>query len=594
MAKVLERKKVNDRYKWKVSHIVENDEVWNEKFQAIVAEFQILPTYKGKLGDDATLLEFLKKQDELTIELIKLYLYAHMNSDADTRDDNYQQMQRRIQSALVMISSSLSFVETEICLRSEEQLLALSKQPEFSDYSYMLEKLAKDKKHVLSEEVEKVLADVGSFSGGFREAFSMFDNADVKFKKITIDGVETEMSHGVYGYALQCADQATRQAAFESMFGAYKDHINTIAAIYGNHVKKDAFYAKTKKYDSCLSMALEQNDVDPAAYENLIKTVDENCKYMHKYMAFRKKALGVEKLNMWDLHTSIVKDVDIAVPYEKAYKMVKEALRPLGEEYQGLLTEAYENGWIDVCETKGKRSGAYSTSTYGCHPFVLLNYQQTSHDIFTIAHELGHAMHSHYSQENQPFSKSDYVIFVAEIASTVNEVLMLKYLISKTKDVEMKKYLLSYYLDMFRTTLFRQTMFAEFELEAHKLAEADAPITANALSEIYLNLNKKYYGKAVTHNDLIRYEWARIPHFYTSFYVYQYATGITAAISIANNILKNGEKAFKGYKQFLSAGGSMPPIEILKLAGVDLTTEEPFKVAMKEFKDTLNELIKIY
>lgn len=594
MAKVLERKKVNDRYKWKVSHIVENDEVWNEKFQAIVAEFQILPTYKGKLGDDATLLEFLKKQDELTIELIKLYLYAHMNSDADTRDDNYQQMQRRIQSALVMISSSLSFVETEICLRSEEQLLALSKQPEFSDYSYMLEKLAKDKKHVLSEEVEKVLADVGSFSGGFREAFSMFDNADVKFKKITIDGVETEMSHGVYGYALQSGDQATRQAAFESMFGAYKDHINTIAALYGNHVKKDAFYAKTKKYDNCLSMALEQNDVDPAAYENLIKTVDENCKYMHKYMAFRKKALGVEKLNMWDLHTSIVKDVDIAVPYEKAYKMVKEALRPLGEEYQGLLTEAYENGWIDVCETKGKRSGAYSTSTYGCHPFVLLNYQQTSHDIFTIAHELGHAMHSHYSQENQPFSKSDYVIFVAEIASTVNEVLMLKYLISKTKDVEMKKYLLSYYLDMFRTTLFRQTMFAEFELEAHKLAEADAPITANALSEIYYNLNKKYYGKAVTHNDLIRYEWARIPHFYTSFYVYQYATGITAAISIANNILKNGEKAFKGYKQFLSAGGSMPPIEILKLAGVDLTTEEPFKVAMKEFKDTLNELIKIY
>lgn len=594
MAKVLERKKVNDRYKWKVSHIVENDEVWNEKFQAIVAEFQILPTYKGKLGDDATLLEFLKKQDELTIELIKLYLYAHMNSDADTRDDNYQQMQRRIQSALVMISSSLSFVETEICLRSEEQLLALSEKPEFSDYSYMLEKLAKDKKHVLSEEVEKVLADVGSFSGGFREAFSMFDNADVKFKKITIDGVETEMSHGVYGYALQSADQATRQAAFESMFGAYKDHINTIAALYGNHVKKDAFYAKTKKYDSCLSMALEQNDVDPAAYENLIKTVDENCKYMHKYMAFRKKALGVEKLNMWDLHTSIVKDVDIAVPYEKAYKMVKEALKPLGEEYQGLLTEAYENGWIDVCETKGKRSGAYSTSTYGCHPFVLLNYQQTSHDIFTIAHELGHAMHSHYSQENQPFPKSDYVIFVAEIASTVNEVLMLKYLISKTKDVEMKKYLLSYYLDMFRTTLFRQTMFAEFELEAHKLAEADAPITANALSEIYYNLNKKYYGKAVTHNDLIRYEWARIPHFYTSFYVYQYATGITAAISIANNILKNGEKAFKGYKQFLSAGGSMPPIEILKLAGVDLTTEEPFKVAMKEFKDTLNELIKIY
>ena len=588
MAKVLERKKVNDRYKWKVSHIVENDEVWNEKFQAIVAEFQILPTYKGKLGDDATLLEFLKKQDELTIELIKLYLYAHMNSDADTRDDNYQQMQRRIQSALVMISSSLSFVETEICLRSEEQLLALSEKPEFSDYSYMLEKLAKDKKHVLSEEVEKVLADVGSFSGGFREAFSMFDNADVKFKKITIDGVETEMSHGVYGYALQSGDQATRQAAFESMFGAYKDHINTIAALYGNHVKKDAFYAKTKKYDSCLSMALEQNDVDPAAYENLIKTVDENCKYMHKYMAFRKKALGVEKLNMWDLHTSIVKDVDIAVPYEKAYKMVKEALKPLGEEYQGLLTEAYENGWIDVCETKGKRSGAYSTSTYGCHPFVLLNYQQTSHDIFTIAHELGHAMHSHYSQENQPFSKSDYVIFVAEIASTVNEVLMLKYLISKTKDVEMKKYLLSYYLDMFRTTLFRQTQFAQFEQIVHKMAEDGEPLTDENLCAVYYDLNKKYCGDAIVHDKEIAYEWARIPHFYRSFYVYKYATGIVSAVSIARRVLFEGESAVKEYFEFLSGGSSTDPVSILKRAGVDLTSKKPFEDAMKEFEETLS------
>lgn len=594
MAKVLERKKVNEKYKWKVSHVIENDEVWNEKFAKLMEDVKILPTYKGKLGDDAVLLDFLKKQDELMVELIKLYLYAHMNSDVDTRDDNYQQMQRRIQTAFVMIGSSLSFVETEICQRSAEELLALAEKPEFSDYDYMAKKLAKDKKHVLSEEVENVLANIGSFSGGFSEAFSMFDNADVKFRKIKIDGVETEMSHGVYGFALQSSDQATRQDAFESMFEAYKDHINTIAALYGNHVKKNAFMARTRHYDSCLNMALENNDVDPAAYNNLIKTVNDNCKYMHKYMAFREKALGLDKLNMWDLHTSIVKDVELSVPYEKAYKMVKEALMPLGEEYQGLLDEAYSNGWIDVCETKGKRSGAYSTSTYGCHPYVLLNYQQTSHDIFTVAHELGHAMHSYYSQKNQPFSKSDYVIFVAEIASTVNEVLMLKYLISKTKDVEMKKYLLSYYLDMFRTTLFRQTMFAEFELEAHKLAEQNTPITANTLNDIYYGLNKKYYGKAVTHNDLIKYEWARIPHFYTSFYVYQYATGITAAISIVNNILKNGDKAVKGYKQFLSAGGSMPPIEILKLAGVDLTTEQPFKVAMKEFKDTLNELIKIY
>jgi oligoendopeptidase F len=590
MAKVAERKNINEKYKWNLNDLVNGDDKWEEKFASVSKKASVLGDYKGKLGDNEELLKYLKLNDKLSIELLKLYLYANMSSHVDTRVNKYQEMSAKIQMLVVQLSSMTSYAQPEICKRSQKELLALSKLPEFSDYSYLFEKLAKNKKYVLSEKEEKILAETEMFSGNFKEAFEIFDAADVKFEPVNVKGQTVEMSHGVYGLLLQNPDQSVRQAAFESMFNAYKGNINTIAMIYAGSVKKDWFYSKVRGHANSLQGELASTNVDEAAYNNLVKAVNNNTKYMHNYIAFRKQALGLETLNMWDLHTSIVDGVNISVSYEKAFDMVKAALAPMGDEYVGLLQKAYDEKWIDVMENKGKRGGAYSWGTFGCHPYVFLNYQKTSHDVFTIAHELGHAMHSYYSNQKQPYAKCEYEIFVAEIASTVNEVLLLKYLLKTTDDVKTKRYLLSYYLDMFRTTLFRQTMFAEFELLAHKLAEEDKPITATTLSDIYYDLNKRYYGKAVKHNDLIRYEWARIPHFYRSFYVYQYATGITAAVTIANNILKHGEKAFKDYKKFLSAGGSMPPVEILKLAGVDITTEQPFNVAMGEFRDTLAEL----
>lgn len=593
MAKLPERKNVKEQYKWNLNHLVNGDSEWESKFEAIKSKLPTVAKYKGKLNERDTLLEYLKISDEFIVEILKLYLYAAMNSHIDTRINKYQEMNAKIEMLIVQLSTMVSFAEPEICQRSEEELFELSKDSDFSDYSYMLEKLAKNKKHILSEKEEKILAETGSFSANFKDAFEMYNDADIIFNKVKVGEKEVEMSHGMYGVLLQNPDKNVRKSAFESMFIAFKEHINTIAAIYAGSVKKDWFYSKVRGYGSSLECALSATNVDVRAYNNLIKAVNNNCKNMHQYMAFRKKALGLDTLNMYDLHTSLVEGVNIAVPYEKAFDMVITALQPMGEEYVSLLKHAYDNQWIDVMESKGKRSGAYSWGTYGCHPYVLLNYQKTTNNVFTIAHELGHALHSYYSNNAQPYAKCEYEIFVAEIASTVNEVMLLKYLLKTTTDLKTKKFLLSYYLDMFRTTLFRQTMFAEFELEAHKLAENDQPITATTLSDIYYDLNKKYYGKAVKHDDLIRYEWARIPHFYRAFYVYQYATGITAAVSIASDILENGEKAFRGYKKFLSAGGSMPPVEILKLANVDLTTEQPFNIAMKEFKNTLAELKEI-
>ena len=373
------------------------------------------------------------------------------------------------------------------------------------------------------------------------------------------------------------------------MFEAYRDHINTLAANYAGNVKKDWFFAKIRGFNTSVERSMFAENVPPTCYAKLLEAVGKGTKAMHRYIALRRRMLGVKELNMYDLHVPLVDEAKLAMPYEKAVETVKSALKVMGKEYSDILASAFTDGWIDVFESRGKRSGAYSWGCYGVHPFVLLNYTGTSHDVFTIAHELGHAMHSYYSNKSQPEEKAGYEIFVAEIASTVNEVLLLKHLL-KSATGKTRTYLLSYYLDMFRTTLFRQTMFAEFEAEAHSLAEKGEPVTAEALSDAYYALNKKYYGRAVKHNELIRYEWARIPHFYTSFYVYKYATGLTAAVTIADNILKRGGEYFEKYRRFLSAGGSLPPLDILRLAEVDLETDAPYLRAMKEFSDTLDAL----
>lgn len=593
MTRIPERKNVKQIYKWDLTALIDGDAQWETVFGKVKEEAKRLSSFKGALSDDGKLLEFFRERDAAMQTLLRLYLYAHMSNHTDTRADKYQKMKDRIDTFSVEFSSSLSFVSPEICLRSAENLRELAGREEFSDYSYELATYAKNKDRILSENEEKIISETGAFSGGFQDAFNMFDNADVRFRDITLNGKKTEMSHGVYGMAMQSSDRAARQEAFNSMFEAYKDHVNTIAALYAGNLKKDWFYAKLRKYPSCLERELDANDVEPAAYTNLIKATEKGLKTLHAYMRLRKKVLGYDKLNMWDLHTALVDGAEMRFSYEKAFKTVKRALEPLGEDYQALLDKAYSEGWIDVMENRGKRSGAYSWATYGVHPYVLLNHKPTLNSVFTVAHELGHAMHSYYSNSAQPFAKSDYVIFVAEIASTVNEVLLLKYLLEGA-DKNTRKYLLGYYLDMFRTTLFRQTMFAEFELRAHTLVENGSPVTAEALSDIYYGLNKKYYGSAVTHNDLIRYEWARIPHFYNSYYVYQYATGLTAAVSIAADILKRGKPAVEAYKKFLSAGGSMPPMDILRLAGVDLACDAPYDNAMAEFKKTLAELGRLF
>ncbi|MBQ9710483.1 MAG: oligoendopeptidase F, partial [Clostridia bacterium] len=443
-------------------------------------------------------------------------------------------------------------------------------------------------------ECEQLLALGGRVYGGFKEIFGMLDNADMTFGEIEVDGEKVKLSHGMYSVLLANKDQKVREAAFKTYYKSYISHINTLAQIYIGNVNKDIFISKARKHEGCLAAALSNEDVDVAVYNNLLEAVEKGLPIMHDYVRARKQTLGVDELHMYDLHVPIVEGAELKLDFEKAYDLVKEGLAPLGKDYVALLERAKAERWIDVEETVGKRSGAYSIGVYGLnHPFVLLNYQQTTHDVFTIAHELGHAMHTYHSNKAQPQAKADYKIFVAEVASTVNEVLLLKHILKTCTDVKLKKYLLSYYMDMIRTTLFRQTMFAEFEYIAHSQAESGNPLTKDNMNATYMELNKKYYGDGVIHDDEIAYEWARIPHFYRAFYVYKYATGIISAISIAERIYSEGEPAVKDYFKFLSSGGSNSPVELLKLAGVDLTKKTAFEAAMKSFKSTLEEFNKL-
>lgn len=592
--KLKNRKDIPDRDKWKLEDIFPTDEAWEECFFALSERMGRIASYKGRLSDEDSLYECLTLNTSLSHDISKLYQYARMRRDEDTRVPLYQGMTDRADSLAVRLSSLAAFLTPELARESKERLEELATKPRFADYSVLLSEVVRMKDIILSEKEERLLREAGIFSDTAEEVFSMFDNADIRFQPVRDEkGREVELSHGTYSLLLQSPSQEVRKAAFESMFGAYRDHINTLAANYAGNVKKDWYFAKIRGFSTSLERSMFSENVSPECYKKLLESVGEGTKALHRYVALRRRMLGLRDLNMYDLYVPVVDEVKISLPYEKAVETVKQALKVMGSEYNAILERAFTDGWIDVYENRGKRSGAYSWGCYGVHPFVLLNYTATIHDVFTIAHELGHALHSYHSDAAQPEEKAGYEIFVAEIASTVNETLLLKHLL-KTAKGKMRAYLLSYYLDMFRTTLFRQTMFSEFEVEAHTLAERGEPINAEALSSAYYALNKKYYGRAVRHNDLIRYEWARIPHFYSSYYVYKYATGLTAAVTIADNILKRGEEYYEKYRQFLSAGGSMPPLDILRLAEVDLETDAPYKRAMKEFSDTLSELEKMY
>ncbi len=581
------RQEIPSQYKWRLNAIFSNKTELEEAVQEVKRLIVILKEEEGVM-DVKKALKVLEIDSSISYLIDKIYVYTHLKSDENTSDSKVRGVAGRAELLTTDYSAASSWIMPALVDLSEAELDQISL--ENSDYSRIVEGVKRQKAHCLTDKEEKILAEMGSFAGDFRDIFMLFNNADIKFRSVKNESEqEIEMTHGIYSMMLQSDDRRVRRDAFLSHYEAYKNNINFIAANYYAHVKKNVFFSKVRNYASPLDKALFGEEITAKTYKTLLSSVEKGLPRVHDYVALRKKLLGGE-LNMYDMYVPIFK-TDKGMPYDKAYQTVLEALAPMGEDYIRLLKSAYSDGWIDVYETKGKRSGAYSWGAYGSHPYVLLNYTETMHDVFTIAHEMGHALHSYYSNQAQCFEKASYVIFVAEVASTVNEVLLLKHLLKRAQG-EQKKFLLSYYLDMFRTTLFRQTMFSEFEAYAHREVAKGNPLTVDTLSNEYYRLNKKYYGDSVEHNDDIRYEWARIPHFYTSFYVYKYATGITSAVTIANAILSGDVRARDNYLRMLSLGGSLPPLDILRVAGVDLESRAPYETVLREFDAVLKELEK--
>lgn len=587
------RNEVPENRKWRTQDIFATQAEWEALYEEVAQKLDF-SAFEGKLNTAENVKACFDALYNVIGDLEKLSVYAHMLHDEDTRKSENNALQARVQALYVRFSSSIAFMIPEVTALDEKLLKQFASNPILADYDYELKGIIQEKPHVLGKEAESVLAMGGQVFGAFSNIFGMINNADLPYPEITVRGKKVKVSHGLYGVLMQDPDRNVRKKTFKAFYGAFIGLINTISQTYISNVHKDVYFARVRKYESCLSKALEGEDVSPKVYDNLIKSVHRGLKTMHKYVSVRKKVLGVSKLHMYDVYAPLVDDAELKLDYEEAFELVKKGLAPLGEEYGKLLQRAHDEGWIDVEETEGKRSGAYSISVYKApHPYVLLNYQQTTGNIFTLAHELGHAMHSYHSNKAQPQSKAGYRIFVAEVASTVNEVLLLKYLLANTNDVKLKKYLLNYYMDMIKGTLFRQTMFAEFEAIVHSQAESGQPLTKDSLNETYIGLNRKYFGRSMYSDPEIAYEWARIPHFYRPFYVYKYATGITSAISIAERIYNEGESAVKEYFKFLSSGGSDSPVELLKLAGVDLTKKDAFDAAMNSFEDALNQFVAL-
>ncbi len=585
----LERDQVPANLKWRVEDIFASQEEWEALYNKVSGKLDF-SSFEGKLDNAETLLACMTALNDVLLDLSRLEVYAFMRADEDTRKSEFVALKSRVTQLAMKLSGSTAFITPELTALPADTLEAFTRDPRLSDYDYTIRCIIKDKPHVLSLEAEKLLSQGEKVFGTSQQVFGMLNNADFPFPTIKVGGKPVKLSHGTYGLLLQSPDRKVRKAAFQAMYKAYMGLGNTITATYVGNVDKDVFLARTRRYDSCLACALSSEDVDVKVYQNLLRSVNKGLPLLHRYFRDRKKMLGYKSLHMYDIYTPLVENAEIQVEYEQAFRIVKEGLAPLGERYQSLLQEAHDNGWIDVEETEGKRSGAYSISVFGLpHPYVLLNYQKTTSHVFTIAHELGHAMHSYHSERNQPQAKADYKIFVAEVASTVNEVLLLKYLLAHTEDIKLRKYLLSYYMDTLKGTLFRQTQFAEFEYMAHDMAEKGQPLTKDGLCEAYLALNKKYYGRSVVSDPEIAYEWMRIPHFYRGFYVYKYATGIISAVSIAERIYSEGQSAVEDYVRFLSSGGSDSPVELLKLAGVDLTKKDAFDACMASFKAALQE-----
>ena len=593
------REEADARYKWAIEDLYKDDEDWKRDYELLKSRIPELTKFRGRLGESAeVLLSMQKLSDELNQLLEKVYVYANQRLHENTDNSTYQNLASQAQGLLVELSENLSFVEPELMELPDGIIETfLDENEEFSVYRQYFENIIRQKKHVLPTEQEQLLAAMGEVAESPKDIFSMFNNADIRFPEITgEDGHPVQVTHGRYMSLMQSRNRQVRKDAFEAMYGVYGDWRNTLAAMYRANVKQEAFLAKAHKYTSDLEAALDGSHIPVKVYEQLIEAVHESMPLMYRYMKLRKKLLGVEELHMYDLYVPVIEQDHSEIPFEQAKKTVLEGLAPMGEEYLHLLREGFDHGWIDVYENQGKRTGAYSWGAYGTHPYVLLNYQGTLHDAFTLAHEMGHALHSWYSDEHQPYIYAGYRIFVAEVASTCNEALLIHYLMEQSKKAGDRKktmYLMNYFLEQFRTTLFRQTMFAEFEKITHGLQEQGETLTADRLCEIYYDLNKLYFGEEICVDQEIAMEWARIPHFYTPFYVYQYATGFSAAIALSKQILEQGAPAVERYKKFLKGGSSMYPLELLKVAGVDMEQKAPVQDALAVFAQYLDEMERL-
>lgn len=581
------------RYHWQLEDIYDDEQKWEEDYRQIQQISVQLGTYQGRLSETGSMLyEVLALTEKMERMADNVYVYAKMRQDEDNTNAYYQSLFDRAESLGVQASSAAAFIVPEILSIPNEKIKKfLEETEELKLYIHYLEELNRQKQHVLSQAEEKLLAETAELSMASKNIFGMLNNADIKFPPIKDEnGQETEMTKGKFGRFMESPNREVRKAAFQSLYSSYGKLINTLGATINASVKRDIFYARVRKYPSALIGALDSDNISPDVYDNLITAVHNNLEPMYKYLRLRKKVLGLDELHMYDIYTPLVKERPKEIEYDTAREMVLKGLEPLGKEYGDIIREGFNGGWIDVYEKEGKTSGAYSWGSFDTHPFILMNYDNKLDDVFTLAHELGHAMHSYYSNQTQPFIYSQYSIFLAEVASTVNESLLIDHLLAESEKPEDRVYLINHYLEQFKGTMYRQTMFAEFEKIIHETVERGEALTPELLSKIYRELNQLYFGNEVVLDAEIDIEWARIPHFYSAFYVYKYATGFAAATALKEQILEDGPAALDRYMAFLRAGSSDYPLNILRKAGVDLNTPEPVESALKYFSRLVDEL----
>lgn len=591
--KTKKRDDISKEYKWKIEEMYRDEKSWGEDCTKVLAMAESYREFSGKLGSDAqTLLRAFQEKDAIWLIAERIYVYSRMKRDEDNRISLYQAMCDKAMSLMAKLSAVTSFFTPELLEVPEGVIRGyMDEEPKLQIYKFVVDEMFRLKAHVLTKSEEALMSQFSELTSATNDIFSMINDADIKFGTILDeDGDEVEVTHGRYIGFMESQDQRVRKEAYEHMYEAYEKQKNTLATTYNYNTKSDVVFSRIRKFDSSIQAALSGDNIPISVYENLVNVVNKHLPLLHRYVEIRRKMLKLPELHMYDIYMPLVEMPKETISFEDGVKLVEEALQPMGADYLQRMKNGFASGWADVYENEGKTSGAYSFGSYDSMPYMLLNYQGKLKDVFTVIHEMGHSMHSCYTREFQPFVYGGHSIFTAEVASTVNESLLMKHLLKNAKDVEEKKYLLNMYIEEFRTTLFRQTMFAEFEKLTHEAVEQGEVLTSEWLSEQYGALNKKYFGDKVIYDDHIAMEWSRIPHFYNSFYVYKYATGFSAAAALSERILTGGEKAQQDYIQFLKSGESDYPIQLLKLAGVDMSKPEPIEKAMHIFEDLIDQL----